>query len=48
MASPWTGTFFTARDTAFAMADGDCYDPALADHAWSLVSDFLARELDNE
>jgi hypothetical protein len=30
------------------MADGECYDPSLADHAWSLVSDFLARELGSD
>jgi len=27
------------------MADGDCYDPNLAEQAWSLVSNFLAGEL---
>ena len=27
----------------FAMADGECYDPSLAEQAWSLMSNFLAR-----
>jgi hypothetical protein len=31
-----------------AMADGDCYDPSLSDHAWTLVADCLGRELENE
>jgi hypothetical protein len=30
------------------MADGDCYDPKLAEVSWELTADFLARELDNE
>jgi hypothetical protein len=30
------------------MADGDCYDPRLAELSWELVSDFLARELAND
>jgi hypothetical protein len=30
------------------MADGECYDPTVADLAWTLVSDFLGRELQNE
>jgi len=29
----------------FAMADGDCYDPGLAEQAWTLMADFLEREL---
>ena len=32
----------------FAMADGECYDPRLADLAWTLTADFLTRELGNE
>jgi hypothetical protein len=30
------------------MADGDCYDPKLTELSWSLVTDFLERELANE
>ena len=37
--------FFHRAGHGFAMGDGDCYDPILADHAWMLVSDFLGREL---
>jgi len=40
--------FFHSAGHGFAMADGDCYDPSLAEQAWSLVSDFLGRELANE
>jgi carboxymethylenebutenolidase len=40
--------FFHRAGHGFALGDGDCYDPKLAELAWSLVSDFLARELDNE
>ena len=40
--------FFHRAGHGFALGDGDCYDPKLAESAWSLVSDFLARELDNE
>lgn len=29
----------------FAMADGDCYDPSLVDHARTLVAACLGREL---
>jgi hypothetical protein len=29
------------------MADGECYDPLLAESAWGLTANFLARELDN-
>jgi dienelactone hydrolase len=32
----------------FAMADGVCYDPKLTELSWSLVTDFLARELDHD
>jgi len=37
--------FFHRAGHGFAMADGDCYDPNLAEQAWNLVSEFLAREL---
>ncbi len=37
--------FFHRAGHGFAMADGDCYDPALADQAWTLMSDFLGKEL---
>ena len=40
--------FFPHAGHGFSLGDGDCYDPRLADSAWHLVSDFLARELDNE
>jgi dienelactone hydrolase len=40
--------FFHRAGHGFAMADGDCYDPGLAEHAWSLVTDFLGRELKDE
>jgi carboxymethylenebutenolidase len=40
--------FFHRAGHGFALGDGDCYDPKLAESAWGLVSDFLARELDNE
>jgi len=40
--------FFHRAGHGFAMADGDCYDPNLADHALALASDFLARELGSE
>jgi hypothetical protein len=30
------------------MADGECYDPKLAELAWGLAGDFLARELGSE
>jgi dienelactone hydrolase len=40
--------FFHRAGHGFAMADGDCYDPGLAEHAWNLVSDFLAQQLDSE
>lgn len=40
--------FFHRAGHGFALGDGDCYDPKLAESAWSLVADFLARELENE
>jgi carboxymethylenebutenolidase len=40
--------FFHRVGHGFAMADGECYDPALAKSAWGLTSNFLARELGNE
>jgi carboxymethylenebutenolidase len=39
--------FFHRVGHGFAMADGECYDPKLAEVAWSLTEDFLSRELDN-
>jgi carboxymethylenebutenolidase len=32
----------------FAMADDECYDPTLAESAWGLTANFLAKELDNQ
>jgi len=40
--------FFPHAGHGFALGDGDCYDPVLADSAWRLTSNFLARELGNE
>jgi len=40
--------FFHHAGHGFAMADGECYDPKLAELAWGLVEDFLAQELANE
>ena len=40
--------FFHRAGHGFAMADGECYDPALAESAWDLTANFLARELDNQ
>jgi dienelactone hydrolase len=40
--------FFHHAGHGFAMADGDCYDPKLTELSWSLVTDFLARELDHD
>ena len=40
--------FFQRAGHGFAMADGDCYDPKLAETSWALTSDFLARELETE
>jgi dienelactone hydrolase len=37
--------FFHRAGHGFAMADGDCYDPNLAEQASSLAAQFLAREL---
>jgi len=39
--------FFPHAGHGFALGDGDCYDPRLAELAWPLVADFLARELDH-
>jgi len=39
--------FFPQAGHGFALGDGDCYDPRLAELAWPLVADFLERELDN-
>jgi carboxymethylenebutenolidase len=40
--------FFHRAGHGFALGDGDCYDPILAESAWGLTSNFLARELGNE
>jgi carboxymethylenebutenolidase len=40
--------FFHPAGHGFALGDGDSYDPKLAELAWTLVSDFLGRELENE
>jgi carboxymethylenebutenolidase len=40
--------FFPHAAHGFALGDGDGYDPRLAELAWPLVADFLARELDND
>jgi dienelactone hydrolase len=40
--------FFHSAGHGFAMADGECYDPGLAESAWGLTANFLARELDNQ
>jgi carboxymethylenebutenolidase len=40
--------FFHHAGHGFAMADGECYDPKLAELAWTLVDDFLGRELQHE
>jgi carboxymethylenebutenolidase len=37
--------FFPHAGHGFALGDGDCYDPQLAESAWSLASNFLKREL---
>jgi carboxymethylenebutenolidase len=37
--------FFPHAGHGFALADGDSYDPQLAESAWGLVSNFLEREL---
>ena len=40
--------FFHRAGHGFAMADGDCYDPELAEQVWSLAGNFLGRELAND
>ncbi|MBI1996783.1 MAG: dienelactone hydrolase family protein [Deltaproteobacteria bacterium] len=40
--------FFHRAGHGFALADGECYDPKLADLSWELMSDFLGRELEND
>jgi len=40
--------FFPQAGHGFALADGECYDPRLAEVSWTLVGDFLARELNNQ
>ena len=40
--------FFHRVGHGFAMADGECYDPVLAESAWGLTANFLAKELDNQ
>jgi carboxymethylenebutenolidase len=40
--------FFQRAGHGFAMADGDCYDPELAEQAWALMSQFLGREVGNQ
>jgi len=40
--------FFQHAGHGFALGDGDCYDPRLADLAWRITSDFLERELGTE
>lgn len=40
--------FFPHAGHGFALGDGDCYDPRLAELAWLLGTEFLARELDNQ
>jgi dienelactone hydrolase len=40
--------YFHRVGHGFAMADGDCYDPRLAEVSWGLAADFLERELGNE
>jgi carboxymethylenebutenolidase len=39
--------FFPHAGHGFALGDGDCYDPQLAESAWGLTANFLARELSN-
>ena len=39
--------YFHRVGHGFAMADGDCYDPDLAEQAWGLMANFLGRELAN-
>lgn len=40
--------FFNRAGHGFALADGDCYDPKLAELSWGLVSDFLEQELQSD
>lgn len=40
--------FFPHAGHGFALADGDCYDPRLAEVTWLLAGEFLSRELDNQ
>ncbi len=40
--------YFPYAGHGFALGDGDCYDPRLAELSWHLVADFLERELGNE
>ncbi len=40
--------FFHRAGHGFALGDGDSYDPKLAELAWTLVSDFIGREMGNE
>jgi carboxymethylenebutenolidase len=40
--------FFPYAGHGFALGDGDCYDPRLAELSWNLVADFLERELANQ
>lgn len=39
--------FFQRAGHGFALGDGDCYDPSLAELSWALMEDFLGRELGN-
>ena len=40
--------FFDRAGHGFALADGACYDPKLADLSMELVADFLGRELGSD
>jgi dienelactone hydrolase len=40
--------FFHRAGHGFALADGESYDPKLAELSWELTSDFLGRELDSQ
>jgi carboxymethylenebutenolidase len=40
--------FFHNAGHGFALGDGDCYDPRIAELSWTLTGDFLRRELGNE
>lgn len=37
--------YYHSAGHGFAMADGECYDPALAEQSWNLAAEFLQREL---